>query len=165
MCPGTATKLLCSHYLVHWSGPRCPKKCVLPAQRVFLPCTCAPCDPTYRQTQIRARYTAEREKLLARIRDAALQQQQDEEQVATVVMGGGGAGGEVRLLERRLHTLLIAQMVELGAARRFLGGGGGVGAAGARLDPAVGCRWPGMYEQWVAENLGREVDWDALLNG
>lgn len=162
MCPGTATKLLCSHYLVHWSGPRCPKNCVLPAHRVFLPCTCAPCDPSYRQTQIRARYTAERETLLARIRDVVLMmRRRATEQQQQQAVGFEGEGQEVRSLERRLQALVVVQMVELGQARRADAAAAAVG----RLDPAVQCRWPGMYEQWVAENLGREVDWDALLNG
>lgn len=145
MCPGTATKLLCQHYLVHWSGPRCPKRCVLPEHRTFLPCTCAPCDPAFNQRQIQAKYDAEREELSAQVREA--------------MMSGGAQGGSSnnaasvrRVLERRLHLLLVDQMAELGRTRV------------RGLDPAVGCRWPGMYEQWVAENLGVAIDWDELLN-
>lgn len=138
MCPGTATKLLCSHYLIHWAGPRCPKKCVLPDHRAFLPCTCAPCDPAFNQRQILAAHAAARDELAARIRAA---------------MGQGvAAAAEVRRLERQLHGVLVDQMQRLGRARV------------RGLDPAVACRWPGIYEQWVAENLGRPVDWDALLN-
>lgn len=137
MCPGTATKLLCSHYLVHWAGPRCPKNCVLPVHRTFLPCTCAPCDPSFRQKRLQAAHAAEREALTARIRGAA-----------------GAVAGVKRQLERQLHALMVDQRESMGRAAR--------GPRG--LDPAVGCRWPGMYEQWVAENLGRPVDWDALLN-
>lgn len=59
---------------------------------------------------------------------------------------------EVRQLEWQLRSVLRNQMEEL---RKTMVRG---------LDPGVGCRWPGMYEQWVQENLGRPVDWDSLLN-
>ncbi|KAJ4425150.1 hypothetical protein N0V82_000205 [Gnomoniopsis sp. IMI 355080] len=137
MCPGTATKLLCSHYLVQWSGPRCPKKCVLPDHRTFLPCTCAPCDQSFNQRQIRLKYTAERETLSARI---------------SIAMMEGWPISDVRQLEWQLRGVLRNQMDDLKRTRV------------PGLDPAVGCRWPGMYEQWVQENLGRPVDWDSLLN-
>lgn len=136
MCNGTATKLLCSHYLVHWSGPRCPKKCVLPSRRTWLNCTCAPCDPSYNRSQILLKYAAEIEALSARIRSAMME----------------GRPADVRDLERQMRGVLSMQMEDLGRTR-FLG-----------LDPAVSCRWPGMYDQWVHENLGRPVDWDVLLN-
>lgn len=139
MCPGTATKLLCSHYLVHWSGPRCPKHCVLPARRAALACTCAACDPGHNQRQVLRRHAAAREALLARIRTALRE---------------GRPAHEVRRMERELRVLAAAQMEDLGRAARVAPG----------LDPAVGCRWPGLYEQWVANNLGREVDWDSLLS-
>lgn len=137
MCNGTATKLLCSHYLVHWAGPRCPKRCVLPARRVALACTCAACDPGLVRRRVLLEYAAEREALSAEIRGALLE----------------GRAADARALERRMRGLAAAQVEDLGRARV------------RGLDPAVGCRWPGMYEQWVAENLGRPVDWDKLLNG
>ncbi|CAN8103046.1 unnamed protein product [Discula destructiva] len=149
MCPGTATKLLCSHYLVHWAGPRCPRKCVLPTKRTFLPCTCAPCDPAFNQKRLMAAHAAEREAFRAAMGDALA--------AADEKMGKGSEDVQrqrQRRLERQLHGLLVDQMQRLGRAARAVRG----------LDPAVGCRWPGMYEQWVAENLGRPVDWDALLN-
>lgn len=137
MCPGTATKLLCSHYLIHWSGPRCPKKCVLPSYRTFLPCTCALCDPSFNQKQILLKYAAECEVLSGRIRRAMVE---------------GHPVADVRQLEWQLRGMLRKQREDLGRTRV------------CGLDPAVGCRWPGMYEQWVQENLGRPVDWDVLLN-
>lgn len=136
MCNGTATKLLCRHYLVHWSGPRCPKKCVLPDRRVALACTCAACDPGFNQRQILHKYAAERDIVSARIRAAMSE----------------GRPADVRALEGQLRLMLSSQMEDLGRTR-VMG-----------LDPGVGCRWPGMYEQWVQENLGRPVDWDVLLN-
>lgn len=144
MCNGTATKLLCSHYLIHWAGPRCPKRCVLPHRRVALACTCAPCDPSYNQSQILRRYADERDLLLARIREAWLE----------------GRLADATQLEGQLRVMTVSQMEELGRAARVGSGGGGA----LLLDPGVGCRWPGMYEQWVTENLGRDVDWDLLLN-
>lgn len=136
MCNGTATKLLCKHYLVHWSGPRCPKKCVLPDRRVALACTCAACDPGFNQRQVLLKYAAERDSLLTRIRTAMIE----------------GRPAEVRALEGQLRLMMSTQMEDLGRTRV------------SGLDPGVGCRWPGMYEQWVTENLGRPVDWDLLLN-
>lgn len=136
MCNGTATKLLCSHYLVHWAGPRCPKRCVLPARRVALACTCAACDPGVNRRRVLREHAAARDALSVRIRAAMLD----------------GRFREARRLEREMRLLAAAQVEALGRARV------------RGLDPAVGCRWPGMYEQWVAENLGRPVDWDALLN-
>lgn len=147
MCKGTATKLLCSHYLIHWSGPRCPKRCVLPERRVALACTCAPCDPSFNQSQILRRHEDERDLLLARIREAWLE----------------GRLADARQLEGQLRLSAVSQMQELGRAARVGSRGGGVGGA-LMLDPAVGCQWPGMYEQWVTENLGRDVDWDLLLS-
>lgn len=136
MCNGTATKLLCSHYLVHWSGPRCPKRCVLPDRRVALACTCAACDPDVNRRSIILKYAAERDVVSARLRDAL----------------GEGRLNDARALEMQLRGLMGMQMVDMGRTR--IGG----------LDPAVGCRWPGGYEQWVQENCGRPVDWDLLLN-
>lgn len=137
MCNGTATKLLCSHYLVHWAGPRCPKRCVLPARRIALACTCAPCDPGLNRRRVLLEHATERDALLAEIRAALL----------------AGRAADARALEGQLRGLAAAQFEDLGRTRV------------RGLDPAVGCRWPGMYEQWVTENLGRPVDWDKLLNG
>lgn len=137
MCNGTATKLLCSHYLVHWAGPRCPKRCVLPARRVALACTCAACDPGLNRRRVLREHGAARDALLAAIRAALLD----------------GRAADARALERELRGCAAALVEDLGRTRV------------RGLDPAVGCRWPGMYEQWVAENLGRPVDWDKLLNG
>lgn len=61
---------------------------------------------------------------------------------------------EVRQLEWQLRGVLRAQREELRKTATRVRG----------LDAGVGCRWPGMYEQWVQENLGRPVDWDSLLN-
>lgn len=136
MCNGTAIKLLCSHYLVHWSGPRCPKRCVLPVRRTALACTCAACDPGLNQRSIILKYAAERDVVSARLRHAL----------------GEGRLADARALEMQLRGLTGMQMEDLGRTR--IGG----------LDPAVGCRWPEGYEQWVQENFGRPVDWDLLLN-
>lgn len=57
----------------------------------------------------------------------------------------------VRRLERQIRLLQGAQVEDL-SRTRFFG-----------LDPAVGCRWPGMYDEWVQDNMGRPVDWDSLL--
>lgn len=137
MCGGTATKLLCSHWLIHWSGPRCPKRCVLPENRTFLQCTCAACDPAFNHARIVRKYAVERDSLGAQMR-TALQE---------------GRFHHARRLEREMRLLQGAQVDDLRQARIY------------GLDPAVDCRWPGRYDQWVHENWGRPVDWDLLLTG
>lgn len=135
MCTGTATKLLCPHYLVHWRT-RCPKRCVLPDQRGWLACTCADCDPQYVRTQIQLKYGAQQERLMAGVRAAMAE----------------GRLLDVKDLERRLRGIQFLRMEELARARI------------AGLDPALPVRFPGAYEQWLEGNMGRPVDWDALLN-
>lgn len=136
MCTGLAYKMMCGHYLVHWSS-RCPRKCVLPDRRNSLACTCAQCDPEFNRSQILLRYGAERDRLTARLRAATLE----------------GRLQDARALERHLRDRQSRQMQDLGRTRV------------RGLDPAVPVRFPGLYEQFVAENLGRPVDWDRLLNG
>lgn len=137
MCGGTATKLLCSHWLVHWSGPRCPKRCVLPDRRAVLHCTCAGCDPAFNQSRLVRSYADARDSLCAQAR-TALQE---------------GRLRDAKRLEREIRVLQGAQVAKLGRTRV------------SGLDPVVGCRWPGEYDQWVDENYGRPVDWDFLLTG
>lgn len=64
-----------------------------------------------------------------------------------------GRVNHARHLERRIRRLQGAQVDDL-SQTRFFG-----------LDPDVGCRWPGAYDQWVDENLGKPVNWDLLLTG
>lgn len=135
MCTGTATKLLCRHYLVHWKT-RCPNKCVLPDRRDWLACTCADCDPEHTRSQILIRYGAKRERFTAKVRNAMVE----------------GCVLDVKVLERHLSWIQLLQMEELSRARI------------AGLDPAVPVRFPGIYEEWLEDNLGRPIDWDALLN-
>ncbi|ROV94381.1 hypothetical protein VPNG_09374 [Cytospora leucostoma] len=136
MCTGTATRLLCRHYLVHWKS-RCPKRCTLPDRRDWLACTCARCDPEHVRSQILLKFGAERERLTAKSRIAMAE----------------GRVLVVRDLERQLRYIQFLQMEELGRAS-FAG-----------LNPAVPVRFPGTYEQWMDGNLGRPVDWNVLLNG
>ena len=135
MCTGTATRLLCRHYLIHWQT-RCPKRCVLPDRRNWLACTCAGCDPEHNRSRILRKYGAERDRLAARARAAMSE----------------GRVLDVKDLERQLRGLPFLQMEELRCARI------------AGLDPVVPVRFPGAYEQWLDCNRGRPVDWDALLN-
>ncbi|KKY34175.1 hypothetical protein UCDDA912_g05821 [Diaporthe ampelina] len=88
-------------------------------------------------SQILLRYGAERDKLTARLRAAVLE----------------GRAQDAKAIERRLRDRQSRQMQDL-VRTRVRG-----------LDPAVPVRFPGVYEQFVEENLGRPVDWDRLLNG
>ncbi|KUI69076.1 hypothetical protein VM1G_04199 [Cytospora mali] len=135
MCTGTATKLLCQHYLIHWKT-RCPKKCILPNRRDWLACTCANCDPEHSRSQILHKYGVERERLIAKVQAAMAE----------------GRALDVKDLEKHLRMIQYLQMEELGQARV------------AGVDPAVPVRFPGKYEYWLEANLGRPIDWDALLN-
>lgn len=135
MCTGTATKLLCRHYLIHWQT-RCPKECVLPDRRDFLACTCAGCDPEHTRSRILLKYGAERERVTAKARTAMAE----------------GRILDVKVLDRHLRGIQFLQMEELDQARI------------AGLDPAVPVRFPGTYEEWLEGNLGRPIDWDVLLN-
>lgn len=135
MCTGTATKLLCRHYLIHWQI-RCPKRCVLPDRRDCLACTCADCDPEHIRSQILMKYGAERERLTAKALSAVTE----------------GRILEMKALDRHLRGIQFKQMEELSQARI------------AGLDPAVPVRFPGKYDEWLEGNLGRPIDWDVLLN-